>query len=288
MSSEEAEEMLRGTGVNVCPGTRDLLIHASWNAAWVIPETAEDFVWLTGNPSIGCNALCCDRCGARLRNMPDFRLAYDSGADACARLFELADWSGAAATGLAVPSEGSRSYVCRCTGIDLSFVRPLRGGAWLRSIADENPAPSGWHCAGHPRLALVLDGVPLVGAVSLGPDVVAAMLRAELPVARPHWLDVQNAEWLARLWYLLADRELAAHLLTVIADFLRPECREVIAALDFFTMLPVDAAEPARVPLAQNFAAFSADSSEVKQTVVDPVRLARLLHRVESRLAASR
>ena len=129
LSSAVAEEMSRRTGLNFCDGTHDLLSHASWKAAWVIPETTEDFVWPAGNPSIGCNALCCDRCGARLRNMPDFRLAYGSGADACARRFELADWSGAAAAGLAVPSEGSRSYVCRCTGIDLSFVRPLRAGS---------------------------------------------------------------------------------------------------------------------------------------------------------------
>jgi len=284
LSSAEEEELLRATGVNVCDGTRDLLVHACWNAAWVIPETTEDFVWPVGNPSIGCNALCCANCRVRLRNMPDFRLADSVGAGACAQLFDLADWSSAAATGLAVPSEGSRSYVCRCNGIDLSFVRPLRAGAG-GSIADENPAPAGWHCAGHPRLPLptVLDGVPLVGAASLAPKVIAAMLRAELPVSRPHWLDAHNAQWLARLWYLLEDRALAAHLVAVVAGFLRPDCGEVIAALDFFTMLPMVAAEAARAPLAQNFVAFRRDSSEEKPTVVDATRLERLLLRMESR-----
>ena len=287
MDGLKAEELLRATGVNVCDGEQSLLIHASWNDEWVIPQFAADFVWPSGNPSIGCNALCCGFCGKRLRNMPNFRLAYGSGADACAQLFDLADWSSAAAAGIAVPSAGSRSYVCRCSGIDLSFLRQLRAGShW--SIADDNPGPPGWHCGGHPRLQLptVLDGLAL-SADSFSAQSVAAILRGEVPSTRPLWLGPQPAEWLLRLFYLLDDRGLAARLVAVVADFLAPDCPEVAAALGFFAGVPIAAAEVARPPLAKNFAVLPADFPERLAPFVPHPRVERLLRRLESHLADS-
>jgi len=90
-----ADEMRRQSGVNVCWGRGQAALLV--NADWVIPELPEDFVWPAGNPSIGCNALCCGNCDARVRDRPNWRLAYGVGGSAFPQLYALADWRTAAA-----------------------------------------------------------------------------------------------------------------------------------------------------------------------------------------------
>jgi len=265
--------------MHVCAHDGALLV----NAAGIIPEAPEDFVWPEPSPSIGCSHLVCERCGAHVRSVSGWRTSGALGAADISRLFSL-DLGAWEPTALATRDPVARAYLCRCGAVEVTFPRALHEGG----IADDHPAPVGWHCGGHPplRLPILLDGVPL-DASSIDVELVGRILRGEAPSVRPTWLGPEPAEWLVRLHYELADRALAATLAQGVAAFLAPERPELAGALRFFTAIPRGAAEPARSRLVGSgaLAAMSPALAESRAPFPPNWSIGRLVERLRRRWA---
>jgi hypothetical protein len=215
-----------------------------------IPEAPYDFAWPSTGPDVGCNQLICDGCGDPVRSEPGFGLRRELSAEETALLYDAARWR--KHNKLVRQARSSRLYVCRCGGHHA--VKQPRGLDDPYHDDFRHPPPRGWHCGGHPRLALPfdLDGERLAAEGVDWQALIEGAVRHERAQDRPDFTRAYAACWWQRLYHLLEHLPQSEDVARAVQRGLEADGEPVFqaAAVDFFRRLPLAPGGDALAPLA--------------------------------------